>query len=46
MLGAGMAVLAGILAINWGFGLLFGESGIKPRLDRINVSSGFAGRST
>jgi hypothetical protein len=36
MLGAGMAVLAGMLAINWGVGLLFGESGIKPRLDRAS----------
>jgi hypothetical protein len=30
MLGAGMAVLAGMLAINWGFGLLFGENGVRP----------------
>jgi hypothetical protein len=27
MLGAGMAVLAGVLSINWGFGLLFGARG-------------------
>jgi len=31
MLGAGMAVLAGALAINWGLGLLFGASGAEPR---------------
>jgi hypothetical protein len=33
MLGAGMAILAGVLAINWGLGLLFGASGMKPRRD-------------
>jgi hypothetical protein len=31
MLGSGMAVLAGVLAINWGLGLLFGTNGAKPR---------------
>jgi hypothetical protein len=31
MLGAGIAVLACALAINWGLGLLFGASGVKPR---------------
>jgi hypothetical protein len=31
MLGAGMAVLAGALAIHWGLGLLFGASGVIKR---------------
>ena len=35
MLGAGMAVLAGALAINWGLGLLFGANGVKPRGDGV-----------
>jgi hypothetical protein len=33
MLGAGMAVLAGMLAIYWGFGLLFGASGVRQGSD-------------